>query len=155
MADKIDISLRDGTLVRHKMIGYEGKIEGTTAIKTCFTRGGSLLAAPMTKESFQYRVVVNGESMRSIAPVEDLEILDAATAIICVRCQKNFYTRPGLVGKACGRCACGGWICPVCMGCQSEDAAKDKQKACISQRKRFLKKIANDKKHLPQATAAR
>ena len=155
MADKIDISLRDGTLVRHKMIGYEGKIEGTTAIKACFTRGGTLLGTPISKESFQYRVVVNGASMRLIAPVEDLEILDAATAIICFRCQKNFYTRPGLVGKACGRCACGGWICPVCMGCQSEDTAKDKQKACINQRKRFVKKIANDKKHLPQATAGR
>jgi len=155
MVEKIDISLRDGTLVRHKMMGYEGKIEGTTAIKTCFTRGGILLAAPITKESYQYRVVVTGATMRFIAPVDDLEILDAATAISCVRCQKSFYTRPGLVGKACGRCACGGWICPVCMGCQSEETAKDKQKACIHQRKRFLKKVANDKKHLPQAAAGR
>jgi len=32
MADKIDISLRDGTLVRHKMIGYEGKIEGNQGL---------------------------------------------------------------------------------------------------------------------------
>lgn len=155
MVDKIDISLRDGTLVRHKMIGYEGKIEGTTAIKACFTRGGTLLGTPISKESYQYRVAVTGATMRFIAPVDDLEILDAATAISCVRCQKSFYTRPGLVGKACGRCVCGGWICPVCMGCQSEDAAKDKQKSCISQRKRFLKKIANDKKHLPQAAAGR
>lgn len=147
MADKIEINLRDGTLVRHKMIGYEGKIEGTTAIKTCFTRGGVLMVGPVGKESFQYRVAVTGVPMRYIAPVEDLEILDAATAIICARCQKDFYTRPGLVGKPCGRCACGGWICPVCLACQAEDAAKDKQTACASQRKRFLKKIALEKSH--------
>jgi len=155
MVDKIEISLRDGTLVRHKMIGYEGKIEGTTAIKTCFTRGGILLAAPITKESFQYRVAVTGAAMRFIAPVDDLEILDAATSITCTGCQKAFYSRPGLVGKACGRCACGGWICPSCLACQSDGGAKDKQKPCINQRKRFLKKAANDKKHLPQAMAGR
>jgi hypothetical protein len=155
MVEKIEISLRDGTLVRHKMMGYEGRIEGTTAIKTCFTRGGILLAAPVTKESYQYRVAVTGAPMRYIAPVDDLEILDAATSIICLACQKPFYSRPGLVGKACGRCACGGWICPSCLACQSEDAVKDKQKPCINQRKRFLKKIANDKKHLPQASAGR
>lgn len=155
MMEKIDISLRDGTVVRHKMIGYEGKIEGTTAIKTCFTRGGILLAAPITKESFQYRVAVTGAAMRHIAPVEDLEILDAATSIVCIVCEKSFYSRPGLVGKAGGRCACGGLICPYCMGCQSADAAKDKKKACVNQRKRFLKKIANDKLHSPQASAGR
>ena len=33
-------SLQDGTLVRHKTIGYQGTIEGKTEIKTCFTRGG-------------------------------------------------------------------------------------------------------------------
>jgi hypothetical protein len=146
MAEKIDISLRDGTLVRHKKKGYEGKIEGTTGIKACFTRGGVLLEVPVTKEAFQYRVVVNGESMRYIAPVEDLEILDAATSIVCVRCHKSFYTKPGVTGKAAGRCACGGWICPVCMGCQTEDATKDKATSCTNQRKRFLKKLANDNK---------
>jgi len=155
MKDKIEVSLRDGTLVRHKMAGYEGKIEGTTAIKTCFTRGGILLAAPVTKESFQYRVVVTGAAMRFIAPVEDLEILDAATSIICAACQKAFYSRPGLVGKAGGRCTCGGWICPSCLGCQSEDPTKDKSKPCINQRKRFVKKAANDKHHLPQTSAGR
>lgn len=146
MADKIDISLRDGTLVRHKKKGYEGKIEGTTAIKACFTRGGALLEVPATKEPFQYRVVVSGESLRYIAPVEDLEILDAAALIVCVRCHKSFYTKPGVAGKAGGRCACGGWICPVCMGCQTEDAAKDKATSCLNQRKRFLKKLASEKK---------
>ena len=146
MADKIDISLRDGTLVRHKKRGYEGRIEGTTGIKACFTRGGVSLEVPATKEAFQYRVAVNGESMRYIAPVEDLEILDAAASIVCVRCHNSFYTKPGVAGKAGGRCACGGWICPVCMGCQTEDAAKDRATSCTNQRKRFLKKLANDKK---------
>jgi len=140
MAANIEINLRDGTWVRHKTKGYEGKIEGTTAIKACFTRGGALIETPISKEPFQYRVVVNGESMRFIAPCEDLEILDAATAIPCVRCQQSFYTKPGLVGKAGGRCVCGGWICPVCLGCQSEEAANDKTTSCLDQRKRFLKK---------------
>ena len=146
MPDKIDISLRDGTLVRHKNRGYEGKIEGTTAIKACFTRGGTLLDLPITKEAFQYRVVVSGQSMRYIAPGEDLEILDAAAEIICVRCHKTFHSKPGLTGKAAGRCACGGWICPVCMGCQTEEAAQDKATACSNQRKRFVRKLANEKK---------
>ena len=40
MAEIINkISLQDGTLVRHKVIGYQGTIEGKTEIKTCFTRG--------------------------------------------------------------------------------------------------------------------
>jgi len=146
MAENIGISLRDGTLVRHKKKGYEGKIEGTTAIKACFTRDGALLEMPVTKEAFQYRVAVSGESMRHIAPFDDLEILDAAAEILCVRCHKTFHTKPGLTAKPCGRCACGGWICPVCMGCQSEDAAEDKKTSCISQRKRFLKKLAKEKK---------
>lgn len=146
MADKVEISLRDGTLVRHKKKGYEGKIEGTTAIKTCFTRGGDLLAAPITKEAFQYRVAVSGLSMRYIAPVEDLEIVDAATEIRCVRCQASFYTKPGLAGKVCGRCACGGWICPVCLGCQAETASNDKATSCANQRKRLVKKLANERK---------
>lgn len=146
MTETVTISLRDGTLVRHKQRGYEGKIEGTTAIKTCFTRGGAILDPPTTKEAFQYRVVVTGESARYIAPVEDLEIIDAAVAVVCVRCSKNFFTKPGLAGKVCGRCTCGGWICPVCLGCQSEEATKDKATACLSQRKRFVKKLASDAK---------
>ncbi len=136
------ISLRDGTVVRHKNKGYEGKIEGTTAIKACFTRGGMLMDAPMSKEAFQYRVVVTGENARCIAPAEDLEILDATTGIVCVRCQKIFNTKPGLVGKPGGRCACGSWICPSCQGCRVEVAGEDKKKACLSQRKRFLRKTA-------------
>ncbi len=146
MLEKIEISLRDGTLVRHKQRGYEGKIEGTTAIKACFTKGGALLAMPITKEAFQYRILVSGESMRYIAPFDDLEVLDAATEILCARCHKAFHSKPGLAGKACGRCACGGWICPACMGCQTEEAAKEKATSCAHQRKRFLRKLASDKK---------
>jgi hypothetical protein len=146
MGNRVEISLRDGTMVRHKQRGYQGKIEGTTAIKTCFTRGGALLDVPTTKEAFQYRVAVSGESMRHIAPVEDLEILDAAEAILCIRCHQNFYSKPGLAGKAGGRCACGGWICPVCLGCQAEDAVEGRSRSCADQRKRFLKKLANEKK---------
>jgi hypothetical protein len=146
MVDQVEISLRDGTLVRHKKKGYEGKIEGTTSIKACFTKGGALLEVPVTKEAFQYRVVVNGESMRHVAPVEDLEILEAAESIVCVRCHKNFYAKPGVTAKAGGRCACGGWICPVCLGCQAEEASLNKKTSCINQRKRFLKKQAGDKK---------
>jgi hypothetical protein len=146
MGDKVEISLRDGTLVRHKNKGYEGKIEGTTAIKTCFTRGGNLLDTPISKEPFQYRVVVSGMSLRYIAPVDDLEILDEAVEIRCVRCSKPFYTKPGVAAKACGRCACGGWICPVCLGCQPENSDNQKAKECAHQRKRFAKKLANEKK---------
>jgi hypothetical protein len=142
MVEKVDV-LRDGTLVRHKLKGYEGKIEGTTAIKACFTRGGALLET--SKETFQYRVVVNGQSMRYIAPVDDLEIVDAVVEIHCVNCQKNFYSKPGLTAKVCGRCTCGGWICPVCLSCQGEDAAKNKATACAGQRKRLAKKLANEK----------
>lgn len=146
MSNQIESSLRDGTLVRHKIRGYEGKIEGTTAIKACFTHGGAAPETPPSKEALQYRIAVNGETMRHIAPLQDLEIIDAATSIQCVRCQKSFTSKPGLSAKACGRCVCGGWICPVCLGCQSEEAAKNKATACVSQRKRFLKKQANEKK---------
>ncbi len=146
MSDKRDISLRDGTLVRHKNKGYQGTIEGTTSIKACFTSGGAALPIPATKETFQYRISVAGESMRQVAPLEDLEILDAAAEVNCVACHSSFYTKPGLLGKPCGRCACGGWICPTCMACQTEEAAQNKATACIHQRKRFLRKSANQKK---------
>jgi hypothetical protein len=146
MSDKSDGSLRDGTLVRHKSKGYQGTIEGTTSIKACFTRGGAALPIPMSKEIFQYRISVAGESMRQIAPLEDLEILDAAAEINCVACQKPFHTKPGLLGKPSGRCACGGWICPVCLACQTAEAAQDKTTSCTHQRKRMLRKLASDKK---------
>jgi hypothetical protein len=146
VSENIEISLRDGTFVRHKSRGYEGRIEGTTAIKACFTRGGVTPDASAAKEAFQYRIVVSGETTRHIAPPEDLEILEAAAAVQCIRCQKNFVSKPGVTGKAYGRCACGGWICPACLGCQSEEASKSKATACINQRKRFVRKLTNGKK---------
>jgi hypothetical protein len=91
---------------------------------------------------FQYRISVAGESMRQVAPFEDLEVLEAAAQISCIACHEQFQTKPGLVGKPSGRCACGNWICPVCMACQTEDAAKNKATACLYQRKRFSKKRA-------------
>ena len=146
MANKI--SLQDGTLVRHKVIGYQGTIEGKTEIKTCFTRGGALLAIPPAKEAFQYRVVVSGETMRHIAPAEDLEILDAMTEVVCFRCHYAFRTKPGVVDKASGRCQCGGWICPNCLACEdiNEEPAKSPQSRCINQGKRLARRLAIQKK---------
>ena len=145
MPDKLEATLRDGTLVRHKNTGYQGKIEGTTSIKSCFTRGGASLHSLVTKETFQYRIMVAGVSMRQVAPLEDLEVLDAAAAIICAACEKSFYTRPGLAEKPGGRCACGGWICPLCMACQTQEAAQNKATSCTSQRRRFQRKLARRK----------
>jgi hypothetical protein len=144
MDEKVPVSLRDGTLVRHKIIGYEGKVEGTTAIKACFTKGGTLQEVAASKETFQYRVAVAGLSLRYIAPLDDLEIIEAVTETRCVRCNKGFITKPSLTGKPGGRCACGGWICPVCLGCQPEDVGN--LKPCPNQRKRLLKKAASDSK---------
>ena len=90
--------------------------------------------------------VVNKVLARMPTGSEDLEVLDAVTEIRCVRCSKTFYSKPGVKNKAGGRCACGGWICPVCLGCQSEDATKDKASSCVSQRKRFQKKAASENK---------
>jgi len=145
MAEIINkISLQDGTLVRHKVIGYQGTIEGITEIKTCFTRGGATLAMPPAKETFQYRVVVTGETMRHIAPAEDLEVLDAMTEVVCFRCQYVFRTKPGVLDKPAGRCQCGGWICPACLACQTVEASG--QSPCSKQRKRMLKKMGHEKK---------
>jgi len=149
MADRINkITLQDGTVVRHKVTGYQGKIEGTTEIKTCFTRGGALLAMPTSKESFQYRVAVSGESMRHIAPAEDLEILEEMVAVVCRRCHCAFRTKPGLLDKPAGRCECGGWICPACFACQAESAESSEsgRTPCLQQRKRLVKKLANKKR---------
>ena len=141
MSDKSEMTLRDGTLVRHRSNGYQGKIEGTTSIRACFTRGGASVQAAASKEAFQYRILIAGELMRQVAPLEDLEILEAAAEITCVACQKQCETKPGLLGKPCGHCACGNWICPVCMACQTEEAAKNKATACLHQRKRLSKKV--------------
>ncbi len=145
---KVEIKLQDGTLIRHKMKGYEGRIEGTTAIKTCFTARGELLVHPTTKQQFQYRVVVKGEPMRRITPAEDFEILDGVVEVICPRCQYSFKSKPGLAGKPGGRCQCGGWICPTCLTCQdtNEEPAKNRRSACLKQRKRLASRLAIQKK---------
>src|SRR5436190_4245702 len=76
--DQIKRRLVVGTYVRHKTAGYEGKIDGTTAMKGCFTSRG----APLVKseEQFQYRIAVAGETMRRIAPADDLEIVEPKPA---------------------------------------------------------------------------
>ncbi len=140
--------LEDGTLVRHKLAGYEGRIEGTTEIKTCFTAGGEVLGQSRSKETFQYRVAVKGEPMRRIAPGEDLEILEGTAEVICPCCHSSFQTRPGFADKPRGRCECGGWICPSCLACQdtNKGTAQSRQSPCIKQRRRLLRKLTLQRK---------
>ncbi|HTN70328.1 MAG TPA: hypothetical protein VMO00_04495 [Methylomirabilota bacterium] len=149
MAEKItEIRLQNGTLVRHKVTGYQGRIDGTTEIKTCFTRGGASLPISVGKEMYQYRVAVIGESMRHIAPAEDLDILEERTEVVCFRCHSPFRTKPEVLDKAGGHCQCGGWICPACLACQPENAepSKSVHSPCLKQRKRLVRKLAHDKK---------
>jgi len=145
---RIEVKLQDGTLIRHKVAGYEGRIEGTTEIKTCFTVRGELLVNPTTKQLFQYRVVVKGESLRRIAPAEDFDILDGVVEVICPRCHGAFQTMPGLADKPRGRCQCGGWICPTCLACQdvNEEPADSRRAPCLKQRKRLATRIAIQKR---------
>jgi hypothetical protein len=147
MADVLKVSLQDGTLVRHKNSGYEGRIEGTTQIKACFTRGGASLPVTLAKEMFQYRVVITGQTTRHIAPAEDLEILEQAEDVVCFRCHFGFRSKPGLFDRASGRCTCGAWICPACLACQRENAesADGKPLPCSKERKRLVAKLANKK----------
>ncbi|MFQ5683704.1 MAG: hypothetical protein ACE5HC_10590 [Candidatus Binatia bacterium] len=143
-----EIRLHDGTLIRHKVAGYEGRIDGTTEIKACFTAAGALLEKPSTKQTFQYRVAIAGESMRRIAPAEDLEILDGVVQVVCPRCHTSFWSKPGLTDKPGGRCQCGAWICPSCLACRSTgtEPAKEGQSSCLKERKRLLRKLAAQKK---------
>jgi hypothetical protein len=143
-----EVKLQDGTLIRHKTVGYEGRIEGTTQITTCFTAAGALLPSSSTRQTFQYRVVVAGESMRRIAPAEDLEILEAVAEVVCPRCRYSFRSKPGVGNKPGGRCECGGLICPACLACQgtNEGTGKDVAPVCSKQRSRQLRKLAVQKK---------
>jgi hypothetical protein len=142
------VRLQDGTLIRHTVVGYEGRIDGTTEIKPCFTVAGELLVKPDTKQIFQYRVAVAGESMRRIAPPEDLEVLEGVVEVVCLRCQSSFHSKPGLIDKPGGRCQCGAWICPSCLACRSTGikAAKDGQPSCSKEQKRLARKLAAEKK---------
>src|SRR5262245_39264569 len=143
-----EVKLQDGTLIRHKTVGYEGRIEGTTQITTCFTAAGALLPSSSTRQTFQYRVVVAGESMRRIAPAEDLEILEGVATVICPHCRYSFRSQPGVGNKPGGRCECGGLICPACFACQgiNEGTGKGVARVCLKQRSRQLRKLAVRKK---------
>ena len=60
------VMIENDTLVKHKILGYEGLIDGQTKLKMLFTgeRGCA----------FQYRIKVLGQEKRYIAPEEDLAI---------------------------------------------------------------------------------
>ena len=60
--------IENDTLVKHKILGYEGLVDGYTRMKLLFTgdRGCEL----------QYRIKVLGQDKRFIANEEDLEIGD-------------------------------------------------------------------------------
>lgn len=145
---RVEVELQDGTLIRHKVAGYEGRIEGTTEIQSCFTVRGESLVNPTSKQLFQYRIVVEGESLRRIAPAEDLEILEGVVEVICPCCHRSFQSKPGLADKPRGRCQCGGWICPTCLACQdmNDQDAKSRPSPCLKQRKRLAAKLAMQKK---------
>lgn len=136
---KAEVKLESGTLIRHRVMGYEGLIDGTTELKTCFTQGGQLLGNVNNKQTFQYRVVVEGRDTRWIAPVEDLEILERVTHVTCSGCQASFRSKPGHANKAGGLCQCGAWICPLCLVCQAATP-------CAKQGQRLAKKAALKKK---------
>ena len=140
MSKQIEVvAISNGTIIRHKTAGYTGRIDGTTAIRACFTAAGESLGNSVSKHTFQYRVAITGESLRRIAPAEDLEILEQAAQVVCPSCGNSFQTKLGCAGKPRGRCQCGGWICPICLSCRSSDEAK--KKACASERKRHSKKL--------------
>ena len=135
------IKLQNGTLIRHKTMGYEGRIEGTTEIKACFTVAGELLNKLDSKQTFQYRVLVDGETMRRIAPEADLEIVEGVAVVACPACGFSFESKPGTVDKPSGRCQCGGWICPSCLQCKDGT----QEPACPKQRKRLLRRLDRKK----------
>ena len=58
--------IENDTLVKHKILGYEGLIDGQTRMKLIFTGERGC-------ES-QYRIKIPGQDKRFIAPEEDLEI---------------------------------------------------------------------------------
>ena len=143
-----EVKLHDGTLIRHRVMGYEGRIEGTTEITSCFTAAGALLSGSNRGQTFQYRVVVAGESMRRIAPAEDLEILEGVASVVCPHCRYSFRSKPGVANKPGGCCECGGWICPACLACQGikDGTKKGIVPACSAQRIRQIRKLAARKK---------
>ena len=77
----IEKDVRDGILVRHTVDGYQGCVEGTTRIKELFTDRGQPLNDARSKQTFQYRVVVEGESVRRVVPAEDIEIVEEIVGV--------------------------------------------------------------------------
>jgi hypothetical protein len=134
-----EVKLQNGTLIRHRVAGYEGRIDGITTLKVCFTHKGESLGNAVNKQAFQYRVLVPGEIMRRIAPIEDLEALESVTEMVCSGCHASFLSRPGYANKPGGRCDCGGWICPSCLICRDTPS-------CAKQRLRLVRKLGSKKK---------
>lgn len=58
--------IENDTLVRHKILGYEGLVDGVTKLKMLYTGERGV--------EFQYRIKVLGQDKRFIAPEEDLEV---------------------------------------------------------------------------------
>ena len=58
------VKLQNGTIVRHKNVGYEGRIDGTTEIRSCFTAGGVLLDMHGSKQSFTACISIRGPPRR-------------------------------------------------------------------------------------------
>jgi hypothetical protein len=145
-----EITLTDGTVVRHKASGYRGLIDGTTALQNCFTNKGLALTLPVITETFQYRIAVAGEKLRRVAPARDLEVVavEKSTEVTCLSCQTVFLSRPGMLNKIGGKCECGSWICPACLVCAapSAKASKGALAACTRQRNRIVKQQSNHKR---------
>jgi hypothetical protein len=53
-----EVKLQDGTLIRHRVAGYEGRIDGITSLRVCFTQRGNPLGNAINKQTFQYRVLI-------------------------------------------------------------------------------------------------
>ena len=58
--------IENDTLVRHKILGYEGLVDGVTKLKMLYTGERGV--------DFQYRIKVLGQDKRFVAPEEDLEV---------------------------------------------------------------------------------
>jgi hypothetical protein len=146
--EQIHMKLENGTVIRHKVVGYEGRIDGTTEIKACFTKAGHVVDKLTSKETFQYRVMVEGEALRRIAPAEDFEILEGVVDVVCPSCRHAFHSKPGIGNKPGGRCQCGGWICPICLSCQEPkpESAGGRSQSCLKQRDRKARKLAAEKR---------
>ena len=62
----------DGSLVKHKDLGYEGLIDGRTNLKMLYTDNRQC--------EFQYRIKIPNQDKRLITPEEDLKMLKVPVA---------------------------------------------------------------------------